>query len=122
MAGTSLGSWLVIAIWLEPPTDVATLLGMLGPLTMAGGTWLLTERTYRRNPDRVTAMMMVGFGAKMVFVGVYLTVMLRVLAVEPVPFVASFTSYFILLYAIEALYLKRLFAGGFDATHRKPGL
>jgi hypothetical protein len=111
MAGTSLGSWLLLALSLERGAGEAMLFGMLGPLAMAVGTWLLTERTYRRNPDRVTALMMAAFVAKMLFVGVYLGVMLRVLHVQPVPFVASFASYFIALYVIEALYLKRLFAG-----------
>jgi len=31
------------------------------------------------------------------------------MGVQPVPFVASFTTYFIGLYLVEALYLKRLF-------------
>jgi len=30
---------------------------------------------------------------------------------QPVPFVASFTAYFITLHIVEALYLQRLFAG-----------
>ena len=59
-----------------------------------------------------TAMMVAAFGAKMVFVALYLVVMLRLVGVEPMPFAASFTSYFVLLYAIEAIYLKRMFEGG----------
>ena len=116
MAGTSLGSFLMVALWVEP-TSVATLfLGMLGPLVMALVTWVLTERTFRRNPGGVTAMMVAGFGAKMVFVALYLVVMLRLVRVEAMPFVASFTSYFVLLYAIEALYLRRLFEGGHGSS------
>jgi hypothetical protein len=38
--------------------------------------------------------------------------MIRAVAVHPVPFIASFTAYFIGLYLIEALLLKRLLAGG----------
>ena len=34
------------------------------------------------------------------------------------PFVISFTSYFIALYAMEALFLKRLFDDGAQATPR----
>jgi hypothetical protein len=36
--------------------------------------------------------------------------MLRVLSLRPRPFVALFVSYFILLYAMQALFLKRLTA------------
>ena len=114
LTGISIGSWLMLAAWLEQNTGLAVLSGMLGPLAMAVGSWLLTERMHRRSPDRVTALMMAAFGAKMLFVGVYLVLMLRVLAVEPIPFVASFASYFIVLYVVEALYLKRLFAGAHD--------
>ena len=46
----------------------------------------------------------------MVFFGVYVTVMLKVLALRPLPFVVSFTAYFIALHVIEALCLRRLFA------------
>jgi uncharacterized membrane protein YdfJ with MMPL/SSD domain len=55
--------------------------------------------------------MMGGFLGKMVLFGAYVVIVLRGLSVRPVPFVASFTVYFIGLYLVEALYLKRLFAG-----------
>ena len=54
--------------------------------------------------------MIAAFAAKMVFFGAYVAVMLLALALRPVPFVASFTAYFIALHLIEALCLKRLFA------------
>ena len=38
----------------------------------------------------------------------YVAVMLKVLALRPMPFVVSFTSYFIALYFVEALGLRRL--------------
>jgi hypothetical protein len=34
--------------------------------------------------------------------------MVRLLGLEPVPFVAAFVSYFIALYAMQALFLRRL--------------
>ena len=111
MIGPSVGSWLLLVPWVEWPTAWAALLGMLGPLVMAIGSWLVTDWTYRRNPGRVTTVMMTAFGAKMLFVGGYVVVVLRLMAIEPLPFVSSFTAYFITLYTIEALYLRRLFAG-----------
>jgi hypothetical protein len=45
----------------------------------------------------------------MVLFGVYVTVMLRVVDLEPRPFIASFTIYFVSLHAIEAVMLRRLF-------------
>jgi hypothetical protein len=87
-------------------------LGMLAPLAAAALSWMLTERTYRRDPARLTGLMMTGFAAKMVFFGAYVAVMLKVVGLRPVPFVVSFTSYFIVLYLTEALLMRRLFAGG----------
>jgi hypothetical protein len=47
----------------------------------------------------------------MVFYGLYVALMLKVMALRPIPFVVSFTSYFIALYAMEAWFLRRLTAG-----------
>jgi hypothetical protein len=88
------------------------LLGMVAPLCAACVSWVLTERTYRRDPPALTGMMTVAFAAKMLFFGVYVAVMVKIVGLHPVPFVASFTGYFIALYLIEALLMRRLFAGG----------
>ena len=56
--------------------------------------------------------MIAAFAGKMVFFGAYVIVMLRLLSLPPVPFVASFTSYFIALLVMETLCLQRLFAAG----------
>jgi hypothetical protein len=42
---------------------------------------------------------------------VYVAVMLKLLSLRPVPFVFAFTSYFIALYAMQALFLRRLTFG-----------
>jgi hypothetical protein len=110
MVGASLLSWLAAASLLDAPTRVAVLFGMIGPLVVASASWVLAERTYRRNPESLTALMVGGFAGKMVFFGAYVAVILKGLSQPPVPFVVSFTSYFIALYLIEALSLRRLFA------------
>jgi hypothetical protein len=86
--------------------------GMLGPLLAAVASWELIERTYRRDPVKVTGRMVAAFGVKVVFFGVYVAVMLRGLALHGVGFVVSFTAYFIGLHAAEAFYLRRLFTDG----------
>jgi hypothetical protein len=48
----------------------------------------------------------------MLFFGAYVTVVIKGLHLQVVPFVASFTGYFIGLYLVEALLLRRLVAGG----------
>jgi len=116
MVGLSGFSWLVAAALLDTQGRIEVLYGMLGPLAMVIGSWILMERAYRRNPQRLTAVMVAAFAGKLVFFGAYVAVMLRVLSLGPRTFVASFTSYFIALYLIEALYLRRLLAGSPRAT------
>jgi hypothetical protein len=87
------------------------LLGMLAPLGATAGSWVLIERTFRCDPQRLTALMIGAFGAKMLFFGAYVAVMLTIVGVQPVPFIVSFTGYFIALYLTEALLMRRLFGG-----------
>ena len=38
------------------PTVADVLLGMLAPLAAVGVSWVLIERTYRRDPERLTPL------------------------------------------------------------------
>jgi hypothetical protein len=115
MVGASIGSWLVIAAWFGVSNSREVLFGMLAPLAGAAATWVLVARTFPARPESVTPLMVAAFAGKLVFFGVYVTIMLRVLALRPLPFVASFTTYFIALHLFEALCLQRLFAGSAPA-------
>ena len=86
------------------------LYGMVGPLAVAAVSWIITKRTYAARPERLMGVLITGMAIKAVFFGAYVIVMLRVLAVRPGPFIASFTSYFIALHMMEALFMRRLFA------------
>ena len=116
MIHVSVLSWLAATILLGTRTGVEVLLGMLGPLAVASGTWVLAERTFLRDPERLTSLMVAAFAGKMVFFGAYVAIMLKVLSLRPVPFVVSFTGYFIALHLAEALCLRRLFADGAPAA------
>jgi hypothetical protein len=111
MVGVSAATGLAALVTVARSVRIELLLGMLGPLLMACVTWVLAQRTYRRDPQALTGLMVTGFVFKMVFFGVYVAVMLRVLRLRPVPFMASFSSYFIALHLAEAAFLRRLFAG-----------
>ena len=112
MVGASVGSWLLAVLWLGTGTALEVLLGMVAPLVAVGTSWIMTERTYKENPGRVTPLMIKAFAGKIVFFGAYVAILLKQPWLQPVPFVASFTSYFIALYLVEALCLQRLFAHG----------
>ena len=83
-------------------------LGMFAPLFVVSFTWVLMERVYKTNPERLTAVMIGAFAGKLIFFGAYVAVAIGVLGAKPVPFAASLTGYFIALNVIEALWLKRL--------------
>jgi hypothetical protein len=112
VAAASLVSWLVVWLALGREVGLSAFAGMIAPLVVALGSWVAIERTYRRSPERVTALMVLAFAGKMVFFGAYVIVALRQPSVRAVPFVVSFTSYFIGLHLIEAVWLRRLFDGG----------
>lgn len=112
MIGGSVVSWLVAITVTGPVMGWEVLAGMIGPLLVAVATWEMADRTFRHAPELLTARMITAFAAKMVFFGAYVAVMLLVLSLRPIPFVVSFTAYFIALHLAEALCLRRLFATG----------
>lgn len=105
-AGSVLSAFAVSAI---SASGRAVWMGMFAPLAVVIVSWIAMERVYRRKPERLNAVIMRAFAGKLVFFGLYVTVAIQVVAVEPVPFVLSLTSYFIALHLIEALWMKRLF-------------
>jgi hypothetical protein len=111
MAGAGVASWAAATALAGMTAALEIALGVIGPLIVTGGFWVLAERTYRRDPARMTALMIKAFAGKMVFFGLYVAVVLAVLSVRPLPFVVTFTSAFIVLHAMEAIHLQRLFAG-----------
>jgi hypothetical protein len=86
-------------------------LGAIAPLAVTSGSWVLIKRTYLQRPEKLTSLMVLSFFVKMVFFGVYVAVMVKVVGLRPIPFVASFTAAFVTLYAVEAIRLRQLFSG-----------
>jgi uncharacterized membrane protein len=115
ISGMTIGA-LATALALSWTPGIGTLeawLGMAGPLTVAVVGWALVERTWKRDPRALTGMQVTLFVAKMIFIGAYLGLIIGMGWVEPIPFAASFTGYFLAFYGIEAAALYRLL--------RKPG-
>jgi hypothetical protein len=108
MTAASVGSWLLVTALSRTPVNPEVLYGMLGPLAASLVTWGIVERVHAAAPPRVMGALVAGFAGKMLFFGVYVVVMLRVAGLRPVPFIVSFTAYFIGLYVLQALFLRRL--------------
>lgn len=83
--------------------------GMIGPLVAAAASWLVVERTHRRNPAAVHGVMMSAFGIKAFFFGIYAVAMIKVFGLDVQAFAISFACFFIALYAVEAALFSRLF-------------
>lgn len=90
--------------------------GMIAPLVSTVVSWRVLERTHASTPERLTNVMISALGIKMLLFGAYVVVMLAVLKLRPLPFVLSFTSYYVTLHLIEASLLKRLLAGHRSAS------
>ena len=110
MIGGSLISWGGLTLAGAAAFNPEIAIGMAGPLTSASATWLLVERAHAASPAKVTGVLVAGLIAKMLFFGA-LVGLVAVLGLRPRPFVVSFAVYFIALHALEAFYLRRLFAG-----------
>jgi len=110
IAAVAVGSAAAVVAIAGRSTAAEVMLGMLAPMAAVTVSWVLTERIYRRDPARLTGVMIAAFAAKMVFFGAYVALMIDVIRLRPTPFAVSFTIYFIGLYATEALLMRRLFA------------
>lgn len=110
MVAGSLLSSLFVTLLPGGRADLEVVLGMAGPLLVASVSWVVAERTWRREPERLTGVMITAFAGKLVFFAAYVAFMLSVLSLRPLPFVVSFTSYYIALHLFEALSLRRLLA------------
>jgi hypothetical protein len=108
MVGASVLVWLLVTALAQAPVNPEVLFGMLGPLVASLVTWALVERVHVTAPERVMNVLMQAFLAKVLFFGAYIAVMLRVVGVRSMPFAISFTGFFIGLYVMQALFLRRL--------------
>jgi hypothetical protein len=109
MIGAAVGAWLAVSA--ATPVNPEAFYGLLAPLVSAVVSWMVVYRVWSANPARLTGAMMIGFGLKLLFFGAYLVAVIRGLELRPAPFMLSFAGFFIGLHLLEALFLKRLFAG-----------
>jgi hypothetical protein len=110
MGAASVGCWAALSLVLGPESRGAVSVGSLGPLVAAVATWIVVERLHARKPEQVSSGMIKLLAAKMLFFGVYVAAAVTLLPMPVRAFVVSFTSQYIMLHFIEALFLRRLFA------------
>src|SRR5437868_11927087 len=104
LAGSAVSALRITAfLGTATPLDVrlAVWLGMLAPLAATLCSAVIVERAYRKQPEGLTGVMAAAFFVKMIFFGAYVAVVIKAGLVRPVPFVVSFTSYFLALHITE---------------------
>jgi hypothetical protein len=110
MIGASLACGLVTMGLVDRSARGAVLLGLIGPLIAACASWHVVARVQETAPARVSAVMIKLFAAKLLLFAAYVGAMVGLVHVSAIAFVASFTSQYIMLHLMEAMYLQRLFA------------
>ena len=96
--------------WLMVSTaSLEIFLGMISPLLIGIGNLILVEKIYRKEPEKLTSFMAKAFWVKMVLYGVYFSFILGWYSLQAIPFVVSFTVYFVVFHVMEAFYFYCLF-------------
>ena len=112
-------AWLLVTIVWDDHANPEALWGLAGPLVSAVASWVAYVRAHASTAERLTKVMIAAFALKLMFFGVYVTAMMRLLELRPAPFVVSFTSAFIVLHAMEAFSLRRLVMDGVRSPRRE---
>jgi hypothetical protein len=110
MAAASGVCLLAVIVGTGRQNAAAALLGAAGPLAGALGTWLVVERTHVRAPERTSGVMIKLFAAKMLLFGAYVAAAVVLLPEWTTVFVVSFTSQYVVLHFMEAMFFRRLFS------------
>ena len=108
MVAGSVACWLIGSRIVNPELTSDIGFGMLGPLVAAVGTWMSISTVAGNDPKLNNQRMLIGLFVKALFFAGYVAAMIRVIHVRPVPFVVSFTAFFLGLLVTEALLVQRL--------------
>jgi hypothetical protein len=116
MIAGAVGSAALAGLLTTPYVRAAIVLGMLGPLAATVVSWVGVEHAYRQDPLTVTGVMLRAWLIKALFFAAYLVAVIKGLDVSGQPFAVSLAAYFLVLHTVEAMLLKRLFAGAWRAA------
>jgi hypothetical protein len=108
----SVVSWLALVLITGGAFEREFAAGMAGPLVVSVANWAVVARTFRTDPARVQPILLHAFAAKVLFFSVYLMLMVRVVGLQPAPFVLSFAACFVALFAMQVEFMRRLFHTG----------
>jgi hypothetical protein len=114
MAAASGGALMALLLVFGPDRAWPAVLGTLAPMLAALGTWVIVERQFARAPERTAGVLINLFAAKVLLFGSYVALVVLLVPEWATVFVVSFTSQYILLHIVEAVFLRRLFSSVTD--------
>lgn len=83
-------------------------LGMISPLVIGVLSIFYIDDIQKKSPEKLTNVILKMFVGKMIFYGAYFIFIFTFYTFTPVPFIISFSGYFITLHVCEALFLKSI--------------
>jgi hypothetical protein len=104
-----IGLWGITSNLLYEDYIIEIFLGMIAPLLIGVFSIMTTTAKFKKEPENLTKAMTKNFFIKIIVYGLYVTVILGFYTFNEIPFIVSFVGFFIILYGLEAYYLKKLF-------------
>jgi hypothetical protein len=77
---------------------------------------MVMERSYRRNPARLTAVMAQSLLVKLVLFAAYAALGVIVLGLRPTVFLSSLGASYLAFHVVETMWLRRLLAGALSSA------
>lgn len=104
-----IGIWGILSGLFFPGYKSEIFLGMILPLLIGIYSISVNKYIYNKTPEKLTRAMVINFFLKLIIYGLYIAILLGFYTFREVPFIVSFVGFFIVLYGIEAYYLRKLF-------------
>lgn len=102
-----LGTWGMLAGGIGYRLEI--FLGMIAPLTIGMISMAILFHQHQNHSTKLTSVLIKLFITKLIIYGVYFYWLFTFYTFTPIPFVISFTGYFVTLHIGEALFLKSIF-------------
>ena len=104
---TSLGV-LGLTTGLYPVYGLELFLGWILPVLAGTVTLYFIGSAAQKDPFLVTKTLAKGFALKMVYYGATILTLFKLYSFEPIPFICSFSGFFLGLHVLEAVIIKRI--------------
>ena len=91
-----------------PVYGLELLLGWILPVLAGTVTLYFIDSAAQKDPFLVTKILIKGFALKMVYYGATILILFKLYSFEPIPFICSFSGFFLGLHVLEAVIIKRI--------------